>query len=214
MNVLWICTDQQRFDTLGCYGNDFVHTPNIDRLAEMGVRFNRAYCQSPVCAPSRASFLTGRYPRTCGVRQNGQDISHDERLITKIFSENGFTCGLSGKLHLSACNQKTGRVIEPRIDDGYDYFRWSHHPSGINKNQGWPMNEYTLWLERQGVKYHTPSREDSCYVHVGMPEKYHQSTWCTDCAIEYMNIAKNYDKPWFFTINYYDPHHAFDPPEE
>ena len=75
MNVLWICTDQQRFDTLGCYGNPWVKTPNIDRLAQMGVKFDRAYAQCPVCGPSRASFLTGRYPRTCGVRQNGQDIT-------------------------------------------------------------------------------------------------------------------------------------------
>lgn len=214
MNVLWFCTDQQRYDTLGCYGNGFVRTPNIDRLAAMGVRFNRAYSQSPVCTPSRASFMTGRYPRTCKVRQNGQDIGPDERLITKIFHDNGYTCGLSGKLHLSACNQQTGRNIEPRIDDGYDYFRWSHHPSGVNKNSGWPMNEYTMWLESKGVKFHTPQRPDTRYVHVGMPEEYHQSTWCTDCAIEYMKSAKSYDKPWFFSVNVYDPHHAFDPPQE
>ena len=73
MNILWICTDQQRFDTLGCTGSEWVHTPNLDRLASEGVLFENAYAQSPVCAPSRGSFLTGRYPRTCGPRQNGQD---------------------------------------------------------------------------------------------------------------------------------------------
>ncbi len=57
-NVLWICSDQQRRDTLGCYGNRFVHTPNIDALAADGVRLSRAYVQSPVCAPSRASSAT------------------------------------------------------------------------------------------------------------------------------------------------------------
>ena len=78
-NVLWICTDQQRWDTLGCYGNEFVSTPNLDRLAAQGVKFERAYCQSPVCTPSRASFLTGRYPRTTRCRQNGQYIPADEK---------------------------------------------------------------------------------------------------------------------------------------
>ncbi len=153
MNVSWFCSDQQRYDTLGCYGNKFVSTPNMDRLAKMGVKFNKAYCQSPVCAPSRASFLTGRYPRTCGVRQNGQDIPATERLIPKILSEHGYTSGLSGKLHISAINHATKRNIEPRIDDGYDYFRWSHHPSAINPKSNWPTNDYILWLNSKGVEY-------------------------------------------------------------
>ena len=71
-NVLWICTDQQRYDTLGCTGNRFVRTPHLDRLAEEGVQFEHCYAQSPVCTPSRASFLTGRYPRTTRCRQNGR----------------------------------------------------------------------------------------------------------------------------------------------
>ena len=56
MNVLWICTDQQRFDTLGCMGNPWVYTPNLDRLAAEGVLFENTYAQSPVCAPSRGCF--------------------------------------------------------------------------------------------------------------------------------------------------------------
>ena len=77
-NILWICTDQQRFDTLGCYGNPYVHTPNLDRLAEQSILFEYAFSQSPVCTPSRSSFLTGRYPRTTRCRQNGQSIPGDE----------------------------------------------------------------------------------------------------------------------------------------
>ena len=59
-NILWICTDQQRSDTLGCMGNPYVNTPNLDRLADSGMLFEQAYCQNPTCSPSRASFLTGR----------------------------------------------------------------------------------------------------------------------------------------------------------
>ncbi len=214
MNVLWFCTDQQRFDTLGCYGNPYVKTPNLDRLAAMGVRFARAYSQSPVCAPSRASFLTGRYPRTCGVRQNGQDMPPSERLVTKLFQENGFTCGLSGKLHISACNQSTGRVREPRVDDGYDYFKWSHHPSEEGSGGNWPANDYTMWLTSQGVEYRSEPLEECRYVESGMPEEYHQTTWCVDCAIEYIRSAKAYHRPWLFSVNVYDPHHPFNPPKE
>ncbi|MBR5721808.1 MAG: sulfatase-like hydrolase/transferase, partial [Clostridia bacterium] len=80
-NILWICTDQQRYDTLNCTGNPFVKTPNIDSLARDGVLMDGAYTVCPVCAPSRAAFLTGRYPRTCGVRQNGRDIPETEYLL-------------------------------------------------------------------------------------------------------------------------------------
>ena len=58
-NILWICTDQQRADTIGALGNPHIRTPNLDALAAQGVAFTRAYCQSPVCTPSRASFLKG-----------------------------------------------------------------------------------------------------------------------------------------------------------
>lgn len=101
-NVLWVCTDQQRADTLGCYGNPWVRTPNLDRLAQRGVRFEHAYAQSPVCTPSRASFLTGRYPRTTRCRQNGQSIPGDEVLVTRLLADAGYSAGLSGKLHVSA----------------------------------------------------------------------------------------------------------------
>src|SRR5438045_736161 len=66
-NVLWICADDLATYVCGAYGNTVVKTPNLDRLASEGMRFDRAYCNSPVCTASRQSFLTGRYPRTLGV---------------------------------------------------------------------------------------------------------------------------------------------------
>ena len=134
-NILWICTDQQRFDTLGCYGNPYVQTPNLDKLAQQGVYyFNHAYSQSPVCTPSRASFLTGRYPRTTRCRQNGQAIPPDEVLVTKILQDAGYVCGLAGKLHLAPCNPRVCKGTEQRIDDGYDQFFWSHDPADAWSN--------------------------------------------------------------------------------
>ena len=61
-NVLWICTDQQRWDTIACLGNVHIRTPEIDRLVKSGTAFTKAFCQSPICTPSRSSFLTGMYP--------------------------------------------------------------------------------------------------------------------------------------------------------
>ena len=209
-NILWICTDQQRFDTLGVYGNKFVKTPNLDNLAEEGAIFDNAFSQSPVCSPSRACFLTGRYPVTCRMRQNGADIPDNEVLVTKIFHDNGYRCGLSGKLHIRACNPESGcTTMESRIDDGYDEFHWSHDTGSV-----WGLNnEYYRWLdEKYGETYVTKPCEKSKFVNYGMPIEKHQSYWCAEKAIDF--IYDNVDKPWVFSVNMYDPHHPFDPPRE
>ena len=208
-NVLWICTDQQRWDTLGCYGNDHVDTPHLDRLAAGGVLFERAFCQSPVCTPSRASFLTGRYPRTTRCRQNGQSIPADERLISRLLADAGYACGLSGKLHLSPCHVSAAPVIERRIDDGYAEFHWSHHP-----DQDWPTNEYGVWLRAQGKHYARAPFRGSDHVEAGMPAELHQTTWCAQKAIEFIDAHADAETPWLFSVNIFDPHHPFDPPPE
>lgn len=209
-NILWICTDQQRFDTLGCYGNEFVETPNVDRLAESGVRFERAYAQSPVCTPSRASFLTGRYPRTTGVRGNGCPIPDDETLVTRRLADEGYICGLSGKLHIRPCHPSTEDLptAESRIDDGYADFQWSHdttHPS--------PANEYLEWLAERGVEYEERPIDGCEYATYGMPAEYHQTTWCAEKAESFIETATDGDRPWLYSVNPFDPHHAFVAPE-
>lgn len=211
-NILWICSDQQRYDTLGCYGNPYVHSPRLDALAENGALFENAIAQSPVCSPSRGSFLTGRYPMTCRQRQNGADIPATELLVTKIFHDAGYYCGLSGKLHISACNPKSGCTrMERRIDDGYDEFYWSHDTSA-----SWGLhNAYWAWLkEKYGVSYHTENTPQSRFAQFGMPAEQHQSYWCAEKAIEFIRARKGSGRPWLFSVNTYDPHHPFDPPRE
>ena len=154
-NVLWICTDQQRHDTIRALGNPHINTPCIDELVGKGFAFTQAYAQSPVCTPSRAAFLTGRYPRTTKCRQNGQAMPPNEKLVSRLFADAGYTCGLAGKLHLATC---ANGVVETRIDDGYEVFHWSHHPQ-----PDWPENAYTQWLLSKGTSweelYSGPSTE-------------------------------------------------------
>ena len=204
-NILWICTDQQRFDTIGALGNPLINTPNIDRLTASGVALTGAFSQSPVCTPSRAAFLTGRYPRTTRCRQNGQMIPAHERLISRILADAGYTCGLSGKLHLSSC---AGGRVEQRIDDGYTTFHWSHHP-----RPDWPENAYTGWLASKGQTwddlYGGPA---TAYVKHGIAAEFHQTTWCAEMAVDF--IRQNQGRPWLFSFNCFDPHHPFDPPAE
>ena len=232
-NILWICSDQQRFDTLGCYGNHFVTTPNIDRLAQNGILFEHAYCQSPVCTPSRSSFLTGRYPRTTRCRQNGQHMPETELLVPRLLADAGYTCGLSGKLHLSPCFPDVAPTGERRINDGYAEFHWSHTPmpskllpipiskDGVTEYQmpnfadfSWPTNAYQLWLREQGVSYRRIPFQESPYVQTSLPAEYHQTTWCAQKAITFIETNADFKRPWLFSVNMFDPHHAFDPPEE
>jgi arylsulfatase A-like enzyme len=214
-NILWVCSDQQRFDTLGCYGNALVRSPNIDALARSGTLFESAYSQSPVCTPSRASFLTGRYPRTTRCRQNGQSIPADEVLVTRLLADAGYTCGLSGKLHISACRPSAAPVRERRINDGYTIFNWSHHPVKSGNMKGnWPTNEYNMWLTQQGRDFETRPVEQSSHVEFGMPTEFHQTTWISSKAIEFIEHAAKHGKPWLFSVNFFDPHDPFDPPED
>lgn len=204
-NILWLCTDQQRFDTIQSLGNPLIRSPNIDRLVDEGVAFTRAWCQSPVCTPSRASFLTGRYPRTTRCRQNGQKIPADEILVSRMFADAGYRCGLAGKLHLSSCSH--GKP-ESRIDDGYHDFRWSHHPQ-----PDWPENAYSQWLRAKGQSWsELYSGPSTGFVKEGVPAEYHQTTWCAEMTSDF--IRGNAGRPWFFSFNCFDPHHAFDPPAE
>ncbi|MEC9080180.1 MAG: sulfatase-like hydrolase/transferase, partial [Verrucomicrobiota bacterium] len=189
-NVLWICTDQQRYDTIRALGNRHINTPCIDQLAANGVTFTHAFAQSPVCTPSRAAFMTGRYPRTTKCRQNGQALPPNEKLVSRLFADAGYTCGLAGKLHLATCANGT---VESRIDDGYEVFHWSHHPQ-----PDWPENAYTQWLHTQGTSweelYGGPSTP---YIKHGIPEAYNQTTWCAEMAIQFIHEQKH--RPWFFS---------------
>ena len=207
-NVLWICTDQHRGDSLGCYGNPWLDTPNLDALARRGVLFEQAYCQNPTCTPSRASFLTGRYPRTTRCRQNGQPFRNDEKLISKIFEENGYVCGLAGKLHLNPCSPTVCNGMERRVDDGYAVFHWSH-----GGHDGWATHEYFQWLRERNVRFAARNVEGTELVQYGMDEPYHQTTWCTEKAINFIKANAEYGNKWMFSLNIYDPHHPFDPPK-
>ncbi len=199
-NILWICTDQQRYDTIHALGNHHIRTPNIDQLAAEGVAFTQAYCQSPICTPSRASFLTGMYPSTVHACTNGNDYwAGAAPLISKILANAGYDTGLVGKLHLAGA---AGR-IEPRGDDGYRLFEWSHHP-----HNDWPEGHaYADWLRGKGYDPDLVAKRPE-----DLPPALHQSMWCAERAVAFME--KELNRPWLISVNPFDPHAPFDPPAE
>ena len=198
-NILWYCTDQQRFDTIGALGNPHVDTPHIDSLVANGVAFTHAYCQSPICTPSRSSFLTGLYPARVHNTRNGNESFPDfPPLITKLIAEAGYRCGNIGKFHLTSSGHRT----EPRLDDGMSYWQFSHAP-----RDDWDSgHHYADWVKTLGgdldAMRQSPERVD--------PEM-HQTRWATECAHQFINHAD--DQPWMLCVNIYDPHPPFIPPK-
>lgn len=200
-NILWICTDQQRWNTIGALGNKFVHTPNLDRLVREGVSFLNAFCQAPACTPSRASFMTGMYPATVHACKLGMDHWPETvPLISQMLHNAGYDCGLAGKLHLSTA--MAHRPEKRPKNDGYRKFYFSHSPS-----QGGSSNQYLVWLHKNGFNYDSIHKKNG-YI----PTQYHQTTWCASKAIEF--IKEDREQPWFFSLNFYDPHPPLDPPKE
>jgi len=198
-NILWYCTDQQRFDTIRSLGNSHVVTPTIDRLVDDGVAFTHAYCQSPICTPSRSSFMTGLYPSRVHNTRNGNESFPDfPPVITKLIADSGYECGLVGKFHL----QSSGHRTEPRIDDGFSYWKFSHAPRD-DWGQG---HDYADWVrERGGDLDAMRDSEDR------VSPEFHQTTWASERAIEF--IQRKRERPWLLNVNIYDPHPPFIPPK-
>lgn len=110
-NFLFITTDQQRADHLGCYGNDIVQTPAIDGLAAKGVQFENFYVACPICMPNRVAILTGRMPSVNGTRHNGIPLPLDAVTFVDILQAGGYHTGLVGKSH---AQNITGHPVENR----------------------------------------------------------------------------------------------------
>lgn len=200
-NILWYCTDQQRFDTIGALGNTHVRTPHIDKLVESGVAFTHAYCQSPICTPSRSSFMTGMYPTRLHNTRNGNDTFPDyPPLISKLIADAGYHCGMIGKFHL----QSSGRRTEPRLDDGFSFWKFSHAP----RDDWQEGHDYAEWVRARGGDLDA-LRESEDRV----PTELHQTTWATERALEFFELIEAQNQPWMLNINIYDPHPPFIPPK-
>lgn len=129
-NILFVMFDQLRWDYLSCYGHPHLKTPNIDRLASRGVRFTRAYVQSPICGPSRMSTYTGRYVHSHGASWNGIPLKVGEMTMGDHLRAAGMGCWLVGKTHMRADAEGMRRlgldpdsIIGARVAEcGFDVF--------------------------------------------------------------------------------------------
>ena len=151
-NVLLIMSDSLSPHYMGCYGDNTGATPNIDKLAEKGIRFDNAYCNSPLCAPSRASMLTGRYASEIGSLDNANEFSSEWPTMGHLFARKGYETAIVGKMHIVGHDQHHG--FDHRLALNTDYtkeytagvyciaYDWTQ-PSGVNPvGQSWMAPSY------------------------------------------------------------------------
>lgn len=174
-NILLITTDQQHFSTLGAV-NPNIHTPNLDRLCRMGARFDRAYCPSPVCTPSRASILTGLYPSQHGAWTIGTHLDESVRTLPEMLGAKGYRTGLIGKAHFHPLADTPGYTsLEkmPTVRDmefwrgfngpwyGFDHIELARN----HADEAMAGQHYALWMEEKGLAnwrdYFQPARGET-----------------------------------------------------
>ena len=172
-NILVLFVDQQRYDCLGCYGNETVKTPNLDRLARRGIRFTNAYTPAPVCTPARTSFQTGLWPHnhrllfnTGESRDKGgrDDPTPDVRFFSETLKAKGWNCAHVGKWHIGGEQHKPqhhGYDPSPVYYSGYGYP--AERSDWIPKLFGFagrpPVGFYTSLPRRPDNRCHPPVYE-------------------------------------------------------
>jgi len=187
-NVIVVLTDDQGPWAMGCAGNGEIRTPNLDRLAETGLRFENFFCTSPVCSPARASLLTGRIPSAHGVHdwlragncstesdRDGELIAYlaGQRGYSDVLAENGYTCGISGKWHLGDSHH---------AQKGFSF--WEVHATG------------------GGPYYNAPMIRDGQVCNV---EGY-VSDVITDNALGFLDAQAAAETPFYLSVHYTAPH--------
>lgn len=232
-NILFIITDQQRTDTIGAYGCALGATPTIDRMAAEGVRFENAYCNNPLCMPSRASILTGRYPSTHGVRTNGCVANPDQPLLAEQLKAAGYDTAAFGKMHYhpGSCEKSDGYWPEHRgsIEAGMDltqpYLGFDTIRLGLGHSDILPgLHERELAERHPDVLALRGGRNaldvpDDLLLNAqkiqtyqsAVPVEHYATNWVADRAIEYLEAV---DGPFFAWVGFGDPHHPFNPPGE
>ena len=200
-NILWITLEGVPLRVLSCYGSSLIDTPNIDRIASQGMQFQNAFTTNALCAPSRASLLTGKYDHENGMltnpgvnRHRGKTPSvfdpHQET-FPKIMRRNGYQTGICGKWHLT---NEPNKPSNPGVA-GFDYFVFKRYAGG-------PYYRAKGYLQN-------PKLGSTKIVHKEYPGYITDNF--TDLAIEGM---KQFKQPFMMMVQYFNDHRPFQPPHQ
>jgi arylsulfatase A-like enzyme len=238
-NILFIMFDQLRWDYLSCYGHPHLYTPNIDRLAARGVRFNRAYIQSPICGSSRMSTYTGRYVHSHGASWNGIPLKVGEMTMGDHLRKAGMECWLVGKTHMRADAEGMARLgLEPdsligaRVAEcGFDVFERDdgmrpEGPDGFYDPDG--AKAYNEYLRDKGYESDNPWHDfansgldadgnvlsgwflKNSSEAANIAEEDSETPYLTGRGIEFM---ETHDAPWCCHLSFIKPHWPYIVPE-
>ena len=200
-NILLILTDQQRWDSLGCYGVLGVHTPNLDRLAAEGTRYERCYVNGTICTPSRASLWTGKHLPGHGVHALHDCLPEDEILFPQRLQAAGYDTALFGKLHVSGHHREYERR---HPNDGFATYEWASDPFGP-----WGMeNSYLEWLEERDPALRAEIRAHQ-RVDGHIPAASHMTTWAAERTVDFLRRRDSGGQPFFCCMSVFDPHSPY-----
>lgn len=231
--MLFITTDQQRYDSLGCNGGKIARTPVADALAAAGINFRRAHNQNVVCMPSRSTILTGQYVRTHGVWANGVPLPADSPSVAAYLHEKaGYRTALLGKAHFEpalnfntpfpentmAAQGSTGphRGFEHLELAMHNPAPFWHHGRWLRDNfpaerdgffQLFIMQDGALAMNHEGGG-DTGAPQVACNP---VPREHYHTDWVADRTIAFLDSLRE-DEDWFVWMSFPDPHHPWDPP--
>jgi len=231
LSILLITSDQQHFDTLGVT-NPRIRTPNLDRLAREGTRFDRAYCCNPVCSPSRSSIITGLYPAWHHCWTIGVKLPEDVPTVGDILQRHGFATTLVGKAHfqpLASMDESTSIECQPVLRD-LEFWRGFHGPwygfehvetARMHADESHAGQHYAIWMEEKGLMnwrdyFQAWPRDPSAprRRHAwDLPEELHYTTWTAERTIANIDRHVRDGKPFFLWSSFHDPHPPYLVPE-
>ena len=196
-NIIFYFSDQQRADTCGCYGQELPITPNLDRLAEEGIRFDLAFTAQPVCGPCRALFQTGLYPTETGCFRNNVALPANVKTVANYLTEAGYETAYVGKWHLASDGPLE---TKPSID--------FHHSAIPLERRG---GHTGFWRASDVLEF--TSNGFGGFVFDENMNKVEFSGYRADCitdfALEYLN-ERSSTAPFFLTVSHIEPHHQND----
>lgn len=225
-NILLITSDQQRWNTLGKI-NPVLSTPHLDRLCDEGTRFSRAYCNSPVCSPSRSTIITGMYPSWHGCWSIGVKLPEEVPTVGALFDKAGYDTTLIGKAHFQPLasdpeGEQVSLECQPTLRD-LDFWSEFHGPwygfshvelARNHADESHVGQHYALWLEAKGVAnwrdYFQPWPTDATAPrrlhHWDLPQELHYTTWTAERSIASIERSVAAEKPFFLWASFHDPH--------
>ncbi len=203
-NVLFMISDDLN-NSIGCYGHPQVKTPNIDRIAERGIRFQRSYCQFPLCGPSRNSMLTGLYPNSTGIHKNSMIFRQtipSHQSLSQAFRLDGYFAGRIGKLY----HYNVPKSVGTNGHDDPGSWELELNPAGCDRL----IEEPDIFTLRKGafggtLSWYASPRGDEQHTDGMLAEN---ARWVLE------RCAKQKDRPFFLAVGFYRPHTPYVAPQK